>query len=157
LNLTSPLSGPSVPIALQEHQQRLSRYLLRSRLSQILFHPGLESSFAYVVAAQREEFVRLYGREPRRIDGHHHMHLCMNVVLGNLLPPGTVVRRHFSFEAGEKSWVNRLYRGTTDRALGRRHKMTDRFFSLPPLEPARLEKIFSAARNLRVEVETHPI
>jgi chitin disaccharide deacetylase len=157
LNLTAPFTAISVPAALQDHQQRISRYLLRSRLSQVLFHPSLEASFAYVVAAQRKEFARLYGREPGRIDGHHHMHLCMNVMLGNLLPVGTVVRRHFSFEAGEKSWVNRFYRGTADRALARHHQMVDRFFSLPPLESVRLNKIFSTARNLRVEVETHPI
>jgi len=141
-----------------EHQERLSRYLRVHRLAQALFHTGLASSFEYVVAAQLDEFKRLYGAEPSRIDGHHHMHLCSNVLLGGLLPAGTVVRRNFSFQPGEKSSLNRLYRQFADRILARRHQLTDYFFSLPPLSPAgRLQQIFSLARQSVVEVETHPV
>jgi chitin disaccharide deacetylase len=102
--------------------------------------------------------VRLYGAEPRRIDGHHHMHLCSNVVLGKLLPAGAVARRNFSFGPGEKSFANRLYRKAMDRVLGRRHVMADFLFALPPLEPpGRLRRIFSLARDFAVEVATHPV
>jgi predicted glycoside hydrolase/deacetylase ChbG (UPF0249 family) len=118
----------------------------------------LTESFAYVVAAQCEEFVRLYGMEPTRLDGHHHMHLCSNVLLGGFLPPGTQVRRSFSFQRGEKSEINRFYRSLVDRVLARRHRIWDYFFSLPPLQPAeRLQRIFGLARVSAVEVETHPI
>jgi hypothetical protein len=86
------------------------------------------------------------------------MHLCSNVLLGGLLPAGTMIRRNFSFERGEKSAWNRLYRRAVDGMLARRHGLTDFFFSLPPLEPAsRLTKIFSLAKEFRVEVETHPV
>ena len=107
------------------------------------------------MAAQLEEFTRLYGVEPERIDGHHHAHLCANVLFGKLLPAGTIVRRSFSFRSGEKGFGNRLYRRMVDRALGSRH--TDFLFSLPPLEPQRLQRIFSTAREFFVEVETHPV
>jgi predicted glycoside hydrolase/deacetylase ChbG (UPF0249 family) len=158
LNLTTPFSGENVPPALMEHQQRITRYLTRHRLAQVVFHPGLVRSFEYVVAAQRDEFRRLYGAEPGRIDGHHHMHLCSNVVFGKLLPNGIRVRRSFSFRPGEKSFWNRHYRGLADRVLERRHKMTDLFFSLPPLVPSdRLDQIFSLASRFTVEVETHPV
>jgi hypothetical protein len=158
LNFTTPFSAPAIPARLSQHQQRLSQYLRRYRFSQVVFHPGLASSFEYVVAAQRDEFTRLYGREPDRLDGHHHMHLCANVLLGGLLPPGTVVRRNFSFQPGEKSLGNRLCRHVVDRILARRHRLTDLFFSLPPLSPpARLERIFSLARRFVVEIETHPL
>jgi chitin disaccharide deacetylase len=124
----------------------------------MIFHPGLARAFEYSVAAQLAEFARLYGSEPRRIDGHHHMHLCANVVLGRLLPAGTVVRRNFSFGPGEKSLLNRLYRSMLDRKLKRRHRLADFLFALPPLDPpARLRKIFSLARDFVVEVETHPV
>src|SRR5947199_391206 len=83
--------------------------LLRHRLAPVVFHPGLVRSFEYVVAAQRQEFSRLYRAEPERVDGHHHMHLCANVLLGGLLPRGTLVRRNFSFQRGERSFFNRLY------------------------------------------------
>jgi hypothetical protein len=123
-----------------------------------MFHPGLASSFEYLVAAQRGEFCRLYGTEPVRLDGHHHMHLCSNVLLGRLLPSGTMVRRNFSFQPGEKSIGNRLYRNVVDRILTRRHQLTDYFFSLPPLvPPGRLERIFSLANEFTIELETHPV
>ena len=158
LNLTTPFSAVGSPMRLIEHQQRLSRYLQRHRFAQAVFHPGLTHSFEYVVTAQLEEFCRLYGAEPDRIDGHHHMHLCANVLIGGLLPPGTLVRRNFSFQPGEKSFWNRLYRQVVDRMLARHHRLADFFFSLPPLDPpARVQKIFSLASNFVVEVETHPI
>jgi len=157
LNFTTPFSAPDCPTRLAEHQQRLARYLLRHRLTQVVFYPMLTRSFEYVVSAQLDEFCRLYGAPPQRLDGHHHMHLCANVLLGRLLPPGTVVRRNFSFESGEKGFVNRLYRQVVDRMLARRHRLTDFFFSLAPLEPpGRLKRIFRLARQCVVEVETHP-
>jgi hypothetical protein len=158
LNFTTPFSAPACPRRLVERQQEVRAYLLRSRLNQVVFHPGLARSFEYIVAAQLEEFNRLYGAQPARLDGHHHMHLCTNVLLAGLLPPNTIVRRNFSFQAGEKSFINRLYRQIVDHGLGRRHRLVDFFFSLPPLEPwGRLERIRALARRFVVEVETHPI
>jgi hypothetical protein len=158
LNFTTPFSEPGIPTQLIEHQQRLAYYLCRHRLAQVVYHPGLASSFKYVVVAQLQEFARLYGAEPARLDGHHHMHLCSNVLLGGLLPPGTLVRRNFSFQPGEKSLCNRLYRKIADRILARHHRLTDFFFSLPPLNPpSRLERILSLASEFTVEVETHPV
>lgn len=157
LNFTSHFSASGIPSQLVAHQKRLSQYLLWRRFSQGLFHPGLIRSFEYVVAAQRDEFTRLYAKEPERIDGHHHMHLCANVLLGGLLPPGTVVRRNFSFQPGEKSLANRCYRQVIDRILGRRHRLTDFFFSIQPLAPlSRLQRILDLSRRYVVEVETHP-
>jgi predicted glycoside hydrolase/deacetylase ChbG (UPF0249 family) len=158
LNFTTPYSAPHCPRRLLEHQVALARYLRRTRLSHIVVHPGLIRIFASVVAAQLDEFVRLYGAQPRRIDGHHHMHLCANVVFMRLLPAGTLVRRHFSFERGEKSFANVFYRRFVDRIVAQRHRVVDFFYSLTPLDPAsRLQRIFSLARTSAVEVETHPI
>ncbi|MGD0267520.1 MAG: ChbG/HpnK family deacetylase [Candidatus Sulfotelmatobacter sp.] len=157
LNLTTQFSALGVPAKLIEHQQRLARYLRRHRVAHVVFHPGLTSSFEYVVAAQLEEFRRLYGAQPNRIDGHHHAHLCANVLFGKLLPAGTIARRNFTFRRGEKSFANRLYRRITDRLMAARHRMTDLFFSLPPLQPEHLQKIFSAAQSGIVEAETHPV
>lgn len=158
LNLTTPFTGSYLPQELAWHQEKVSRYLKRHRYAQAVFHSRLANSFSFSVTAQLAEFERLYGEEPHRIDGHHHMHLCANVVMGRLLPSGTVVRRNFSFEPGEKAFVNRLYRRTQDWMLARRHHMVDLFFSLPPLQPPdRLRKIFSLANELVVEVETHPV
>jgi predicted glycoside hydrolase/deacetylase ChbG (UPF0249 family) len=158
LNFTTPFTGTAVAAALAERQQTIARHLLRHRLALVVFHPGLMRSFEYVVAAQLDEFRRLYGAPPDRIDGHHHMHLCANVLIQRLLPAGTMVRRNFSFDRGEKSLSNQLYRSMVDRRLARRHWLTDYFFSLPPLEPtSRLRRIFTLANQSTVEVETHPV
>ncbi|HEY6768052.1 MAG TPA: ChbG/HpnK family deacetylase [Candidatus Sulfotelmatobacter sp.] len=158
LNLTQAFSAPSVAAQLAGQHSRVVRYLRRSRFAQVCFHPGLANAFEYAVKAQVEEFWRLYGRLPERIDGHHHMHLAANVLLQGLIPEGSIVRRNFSFTAGEKSWGNRMYRGFQDRRLARKYRMTDYFFSLPPLDPAsRLEEIFRLAQTAFVEVETHPV
>jgi hypothetical protein len=158
LNFTSPFTASSCPPALAEHQRRTASYLRRHRLAQLVFNPALVTSFEYVVSAQIDEFRRLYGADPGRLDGHHHMHLCANVLLSGLLPSGTVVRRNFSFQPGEKGAFNRTYRRFVDGRLSRRHHLADYFFSLAPLGPPdRLERIFSLARHHVIELETHPV
>ena len=158
LNLTTLFSQRRCPARLVERQQELAKCLLSHRLAQTLYYPALRRSFEYVVASQLDEFYRIYGAAPVRLDGHHHMHLCSNVLLGRLLPPGTLVRRNFSFQPREKGFLNRLYRRVVDRMLARRHRTVDFFFSLPPLDPpGRLEHIFSLAKIFAVEVETHPV
>lgn len=157
LNFTSPFSCSRTPEKLKEHQRRTSEYLSRSRLTQALFQPTLAKSFGYVAAAQVEEFRRLYGVAPQRVDGHHHMHLCANVVFGGLLPRGVAVRRSFSFEHNEKGFANRWYRKFVDQVVSWRHPLTDYFFSLEPLETVRLRRIFGLGKLFTVEVETHPV
>jgi chitin disaccharide deacetylase len=158
LNFTTPFFAPRHSPVLLEHQEKVSRYLLRRRSNQTIFHPGLAGSFEYLVAAQLDEFRRIYGTGPKRLDGHHHMHLCANVLLQRLLPRGTIVRRSFSFERNEKNLFNRLYRKLVDRKLAHRHRLVDLFFSLPPFKPpSRLQRIFSWASQFIVEIETHPI
>jgi chitin disaccharide deacetylase len=156
LNFTTEFSSPNCQASLLEHQRRIATHL--KGLKSILFHPGLSNSFDYVVQSQLEEFNRLYGYQARRIDGHHHMHLCANVVYGNLLPERTLVRRNFSFRRGEKSLANRMYRRFIDSRLSTRHPMVDFLFSLRPLTPSsRLERIVALACQAVVEVETHPV
>jgi predicted glycoside hydrolase/deacetylase ChbG (UPF0249 family) len=157
LNLVTPFDSPGCSSVLKSKLEQLHRHLLGNRFSQVVFNPLLMKSFEYVVAAQLEEYRRLYGVDAQRIDGHHHMHLSANVLLQNLLPSGTIVRRSFSFQKGEKSAFNRFYRGLVDRKLARKHRLTDYFFSLPPLEPVRLQRIFALSQQAIVEVEAHPV
>ncbi len=158
LNFTSAFSAANAPARLQEHQRSVANYLTRNPFNRGIFNPWLARSFQYVVSAQIEEYARLYGAAPERLDGHHHMHLSANVLLGGLLPPGTIVRRHFSHEAREKALRHRVFRRFTDARLKGRYRLADFFFSLIPLEPAeRLQHIFSLAAHSSVEVETHPV
>ena len=158
LNLTTPFSSPQCPAGLAEHQRNVAAYLRRNRFAQAVFNPLLVKSFEYVVRSQIEEYCRLYGAMPERLDGHHHMHLCANVIWGGLLPSGTALRRNLSFRPGEKSLWNRVYRHAVDCRLARRHRMTDYFLSLMPLNPlSRLQGVFLLARRHVVELETHPM
>jgi hypothetical protein len=158
LNLSAPFSAPAVPTRLATHHQKIRECLCANRVARLLYHPGLADSFEYAVARQLEEFSRLYGRMPDRIDGHHHMQLSANVLLQGLLPRGTIVRRHFSYEPGEKIFRNSVFRLFSCALSGRRYRVTDFFFSLPPFAPpVRIQRIFNLAQSFVVEVETHPI
>ena len=158
LNFTTPFTGLTCSSGLKSQQSKLAAYLGKHPMARTVFHPGLAQAFESVVTAQIEEFERLYGSRPRRIDGHHHQHLCANVLLGGLLPEGIVARRNFTFRRGEKSFVNRAYRQGMDRLLRRERYLVDGLFSLPPLHPmSRLHGIVSFARKHVVELETHPI
>jgi hypothetical protein len=158
LNFTKTFSTGQCPPKLIEHQRKLSHFLRSNRYAPIIYHSGLAVSFEYAVKAQLEEFERLYGVPPIRVDGHHHMHLCANVLLAELIPAGTLARRSFSFASGEKSWMNRIYRRWVDKRLQRHHRLVDYLFSLAPIEPRdRLQRIVSLACHSMVELETHPI
>jgi predicted glycoside hydrolase/deacetylase ChbG (UPF0249 family) len=158
LNLSVPFSGREIPARLAAHHQKVRDYLCAHRFARLLYNPRLANSFEYVSARQFEEFSRLYGRTPDRIDGHHHMHLSANVLVQRLLPSGAIVRRHFSREPGEKILRNSAFRLFSRALLRDRYRVTDFFFSLPPFAPAlRLQRIFNLARRFAVEVETHPI
>ncbi|HEX4038311.1 MAG TPA: ChbG/HpnK family deacetylase [Acidobacteriaceae bacterium] len=158
LNFTAPFTAARVPDRLRDQHEKVRRFLRSSRLAALVYNPGLSRSFEYAVAAQFDEYERLYGTTPARIDGHHHMHLCANVFHQKLLPEHTIVRRNFTFAPGEKGSLNRLYRRWRDGQLARRHVITDFFFSLPPLAPfSRLQKIFDLATRFSVEIETHPV
>ena len=156
LNFTTPFTNSETPSRLVEHQQRITRFLRSHRFAPIMFNPLLATSFDYVVKCQLEEFERIYGVAPHRIDGHHHMHLCSNVLLQRLLPEGTVVRRNLSFAPGEKRRLNRWFRSAVDRLLSMRHRTTDYFFDLLPIDLARMSGICNLARRHNVEVESHP-
>jgi len=158
LNLTTEFSSSACPPRLREEQGKLIRFLSASRIYPAVYHPGLTRTFEFVVQSQLQEYARLYRKPPLRIDGHHHMHLCANVQIQKLLPKGTIVRRNFSFAPGEKNALNRFYRRWQDRRLAKRHRMTDFFFPLLPIDrPGRLETIVALANRFTVEIETHPV
>jgi glycosyltransferase involved in cell wall biosynthesis len=157
LNLDAPFSAANVSAKLREEQEKIAGFLRSSRFAGVVFHPFLMNAFEYVARTQIDEYVRLYGTTPTRFDGHHHFHLSANVVWQKLLPAGAIVRRNFTFGAGDKSAMNRWYRGRQDARLARRHAITDYLFNLVPVEDAeRLRRILELARRSNVELETHP-
>jgi predicted glycoside hydrolase/deacetylase ChbG (UPF0249 family) len=158
LNFSEEFTDWSCSEKLREHHGRIIRFLKRSKYAQLLHNPFLRKAFAYCYHAQVEEFVRLFEKSPSHIDGHHHMHLCANVLLSNMIPAGTKLRRNFSFWPGEKSILNRTYRWLVDRWLARRYRLADYFFDLTQcLQEKKLERVAALAKSTNVELMTHPI
>ena len=157
LNLSQPYNGVA-PLAAREPQRRVARFLNRSKFAVLLYHPGLRAQFREAFQIQMDEFVRLYGKPPTHVDGHQHRHLCANMLLEEVIPRGSKVRRNFTFWPGEKGLINRAYRSLVDRLLLSRYTLTDYFFSLVQnLRPERLTRVLQAASKSNVELMTHPI
>ena len=157
LNFTHRFNGHVTSSSLTERQERVASFLRTSKWSLLLYNPLLRRDFTYLYRAQYDEYLRLYEKTPTHIDGHHHMHLCTNVLLGSLIPAGHRVRRSFSFFSGEKNVLNRLYRRLVDVILMRRYICADFFFSIyPHHQTARLEHIVDLAQSRNVELMVHP-
>jgi len=158
LNFAEKFTGERIAATLENYHEKITHFLMRRRYSQVLYNPFLRREFSYSYKAQSEEFMRLFGKPPSHIDGHHHMHLCANLLLSNLVPAGMKVRRNFSFWPGEKSRFNLAYRALVDRWLARRYRLTDYFFDLTQcIQEKKLDRVVSLAKSSNVELMTHPI
>jgi len=123
----------------------------------LFYNPLLRKDFDYVYKAEYEEYVRLYRREPTHFDGHHHMHLCTNMLVNKVIPRGSKVRRGFTFLSSERNVLNRNYRRIVDVILEQRYTCTDVFFSVtPPQNTERLRRIINLAKSKNVELMVHP-
>jgi len=156
LNLDHDLTAKTIPAQLRDHHRIVSNYLKARKWNQVIYNPFLRNAVDYVFQAQWEEFCQLYGEAPHRLDGHHHMHLCMNMLVSGKIPKGIQIRRNFTFYPGEKDPINRLYRRLIDRFLKSRFVCTDSFFSMKPISRTRLKKIVSLSKYSDVELMVHP-
>jgi len=158
LNLSEEFTDKSCSETLKETQGRIIRFLKRNKYAQLLYNPFLRKAFASCYHAQVQEFVRLFEKSPSHIDGHHHMHLCANLVLSKSIPAGMKMRRNFSFWPGEKGFLNRAYRRLVDSWLARRYRLPDYFFDLTQcIQEKKLDRVAALAKSYNVELMTHPI
>jgi predicted glycoside hydrolase/deacetylase ChbG (UPF0249 family) len=157
LNFTDPFTN-RIPAPLEGCHHGTARFLGRSKYAQLTYHPLLRGDFSYSYKAQAAEFERLFGKPPSHIDGHHHMHLCANLLIDDVIPKGSKVRRNFSFWPGEKSQLNRAYRALIDWWLARKYRLTDYFFDLTQcIQENKLGRVATLATSDDVELMTHPI
>ena len=157
VNLTVPYTaGPSASAPLERLLPVVS-YLHRGKWAQVVYNPRIRNDVEYSFGTQLEEYRRLFQREPAHINGHEHMHLCMNMILGRVIPSGSAVRRNFSFAPGEKNISNRTYRQWVDSRLLKSRLSTDFFFSVDPVQDGtRVRRIFELAKGSSVELMVHP-
>lgn len=157
LNLTEAFTGREVGENIRRQQARVARYLNRYRYAQALFNPFLMNAFRLLVKSQWAQFEQLYGRPPDFVNGHHHMHLCANVLGQHLLPGKVRIRGPFTFKSGEKSRMNRGYRSLIARHLHNAFITPDRLYSIEPVaDTDRFRRIVREAMVLNVELEVHP-
>jgi predicted glycoside hydrolase/deacetylase ChbG (UPF0249 family) len=157
INFTVSFNAGNIPVMICKNQEKVISYLTSNKLAQVIYNPFLRNSFKSLFQSQQEEFIRLYGRHPGFYNGHHHMHLCANVLASKMIPKGSRVRRTFTFDQGEKNPFNRLYRRYIDNIVSRRFISTDCFFSIAPVQNhERLRKIFNYALKEAIEIEVHP-
>jgi predicted glycoside hydrolase/deacetylase ChbG (UPF0249 family) len=157
VNFTQEFTHEIPSSLLCDYHDRIVGYLNRKKCNFLIYNPVLRKQFEYVFQTQLEEFQRIYGKSPSHIDGHHHMHLCANMLIQNIIPKGYKVRRNFSFGSGEKSLPNRMYRAVIDKWLARRYLMTDYLFSLSEsINRGRLSSSLELAKASNVELQTHP-
>ena len=158
LNLSQRFTGGGYTGLQQEHHNRIVHYLTLNKYALLFYNPALRKQFRYVYQAQLEEFLRLYGRPPSHIDGHHHMHLCTNMLLDRVVPNNEKVRRNFSFWPGEKGLLNRMYRRLIDRWLDSRYFVADYLFALSQvLRTNSMMQVSELSKTATVELMTHPV
>ena len=157
LNFTQSFSACNIPLKLREHHNRVASYLTKHKFFQVIYNPFLAYSFNFLFLAQQEEFMRLYGKLPDFYNGHHHMHLCANVLASKMIPYGAGVRRTFTFDPGERNPFNLLYRYILNFWISVKYLSTDCFFSIVPIQNhERLRNIFNCAVRTPVEIEVQP-
>lgn len=157
LNFTQKLTQRIHSSLLGDYHDRIAGFLSRNKYNFLIYNPALRKQFKYVFQVQSEEFERLYGTSPSHINGHHHMHICANMLIGTIIPIGQKVRNNFSFARGEKSIPNRMYRAMIDKWLSRRYLTADYLFSLSEgIKTGRLARALELAETSSVELQTHP-
>jgi chitin disaccharide deacetylase len=160
LNLTEPFTDPSVPVAVRQRQAKVARYFGRWRVAYWVYNPWRQSIVEECIEDQLQAFEQLYGRAPREIDGHNHVHTCPNVMLAQSLRNISAMRATFTFLRGEKGWAKRSVRILTNRVLRRRFESTQQFISLlsvnSRVDVGELTGKLVEARKTSLEVMTHP-
>lgn len=157
LNFTEEFNAGNVSVKLCEHQSKVRSFLTKNKWFQIAYNPFLADSFKFLFLSQRDEFIRLYKRPPDHYNGHHHMHLCANVLIGQLLPSDTPVRGAFSFDGTVRNPFKLLCRRIIGRWITKRFMSTDGFFSIAPVhDQKRLRSIIVRAAEETIEIEVHP-
>jgi len=160
LNLIEPFTGSSMAPRVREEQERVCRHFASKHRLRWLYDPRIGGPLRRTIEDQLNEFERLYGGPPTHFDGHRHMHLSLNVVLGRTPLSPLPARRSFSYEPGDKSFANRAWREGVSFAIRSRFGGTRWFFSIRDLAPelggSGLERALERSRDAAVEVMVHP-
>jgi predicted glycoside hydrolase/deacetylase ChbG (UPF0249 family) len=157
VNFTELFTADNVNETEKYRQNKLVRFYSSNKYNRLLYNPFLSKDVKLCFKAQLEEFVRLYGKMPSHIDGHHHIHLCSNVIIDKIIPSHFTVRAGVSFEKSEKSTLNRLYRNIVNTLVKKRHLCVDKFYVMDSqLIRSGIQHIVEKSKTCNVELSSHP-
>lgn len=160
LNFTELFTSDNVPETENKRQIGLARFYAPNKYNRLLYNPFIANDVKLSFHMQLEEFIRLYGKAPSHIDGHHHIHLCSNMIIDKVIPSNFRVRRGVSFNKDEKSFVNRVYRNQVNKVIQERHPCVDKFYVLDwrlmELMDISIQNILTESKNCNVELSSHP-
>ena len=157
INFTEKFADKKPSEKLFDAQEKIIKYLKKNKFAQLIYNPFLKKEFNFVYQAQYNEFINIYKKEPSHINGHHHMHLCTNMIIGKVIPKKSKVRLSFSFKAGQKGLINRIYRMLVNKWLKNNYVVSDYFYSIAPIEKTqRLKDIIRKSLTHNVELMVHP-
>ena len=163
LNFTQNFDGKIINSQkLKEYHNQIRQYLNKSKYNSILYNPLLINQFDYVYKYQVEEFYNLFKKEPAHINGHHHMHLCTNMLMHKIIPGNKYVRTTFTFKRRQRNAMNRLYRKFISLYVERNYISTNNFYSLKAIiddyhnRADRLHEIIYLSKNHSIEISVHP-
>jgi predicted glycoside hydrolase/deacetylase ChbG (UPF0249 family) len=160
LNLTDPFTGPSVPADVRKRQIKIARHFRHTPLATWICNPRQQKIIERCIEDQLHAFAELYGEPPSAVDGHNHIHTCLNVLLARSLRDVSAMRATFTFLPEEKGFAKRGLRAIANGIMRRRFESTQRFMSLRNADLQiggnGLASKVAQARLTSVEVMTHP-
>jgi predicted glycoside hydrolase/deacetylase ChbG (UPF0249 family) len=160
LNLSQAFDSPDVPDGVRRRQAGVAARFGNMQLRRWLYDPSIRGEVDRAIADQLEEFERLYGAPPRRLDGHLHVHLCPNVLLSRALPHDVWLRPARTLAIRRPAPVLGVLRRARERWLRSRFQVSDYFFSIDDIHPvlggSGLDDALDLASDADVEVMTHP-
>ncbi len=160
LNLTEPFTDPSVPAGARERQARMARHLSGLQVAYRVCSPRRQSLIEDCIRDQLTAFEHLYGIAPRDVDGHQHVHTCLNVLLARSLGKVKGMRATFNLPPDDGMLGKRGLQAFVNRLVRLRFDSTERFTYLRKGEECRsvadLAGIVARARSESVEIMTHP-
>ncbi len=160
LNLTEPFTDPSVPADVRGRQGRMARHFARWPIAYWICNPLRQSTIEACIRDQMHQFDRLYGELPREVDGHQHVHTCLNVLLARSLGNVEAMRATFNLPPDDEGLAKRGVQRAINGAVRLRFESTQWFTYLRKGTSCRsvqdLARIIARAKTESVELMTHP-
>jgi chitin disaccharide deacetylase len=160
VNLDTPFTAPDVPAAARRDHDALRRHFASATLRRWSYSPSarIRELVASSLAAQLEEFQRLYERPPTHVDSHHHLlETSPDAFLSRSLGRGLKVRNAHWPQGSLAREIKVNWRRAVVR---RRFITTDEFADLRAVHPALggegLDRLLSASTERSVELMVHP-